>query len=338
MPSNVVPLKKLETSNPYEELRSTYQSEIEKVDDFIKDKLSSHVELIGEMASYLFKSGGKRLRPLLTIASSSLFGYQGDRHIKLAACVELIHNATLLHDDVIDKSDFRRGNKTNNNIWGNKNSILTGDYLLSRCFEIMVEDGSLEVLKLLSSVSSEIAQGEILQLQHEKEIETLEKTYLEIIGAKTSSLFAAAMRVGGCINDRSKNEKEALTSFGANFGISFQITDDILDYYSNSTSFGKSIGNDFHEGKITLPMIMLYQKSNDGERLILKNMFIEKERTIEQLNYTLNLMSKYKVIAACKKRAEHFSSVSSDSLGIFPETKEKKRLQDLAFYIVNRIN
>jgi len=202
----------------------------------------------------------------------------------------------------------------------------------------MVEDGSLEVLKLLSSVSSEIAQGEILQLQHEKEIETLEKTYLEIIGAKTSSLFAAAMRVGGCINDRSKNEKEALTSFGANFGISFQITDDILDYYSNSTSFGKSIGNDFHEGKITLPMIMLYQKSNDGERLILKNMFIEKERTIEQLNYTLNLMSKYKVIAACKKRAEHFSSVSSDSLGIFPETKEKKRLQDLAFYIVNRIN
>ncbi len=338
MPSNVVPLKKLETSNPYEELRSTYQSEIEKVDDFIKDKLSSHVELIGEMASYLFRSGGKRLRPLLTIASSSLFGYQGDRHIKLAACIELIHNATLLHDDVIDKSDFRRGNKTNNNIWGNKNSILTGDYLLSRCFEIMVEDGSLEVLKLLSSVSSEIAQGEILQLQHEQEIETLEKTYLEIIGAKTSSLFVAAMRVGGCINDRSKNEKEALTSFGANFGISFQITDDILDYYSNSTSFGKSIGNDFHEGKITLPMIMLYQKSNDGERLILKNMFIEKERTIEQLNYTLNLMSKYKVIAACKKRAEHFSSVSSDSLGIFPETKEKKRLQDLAFYIVNRIN
>ena len=229
MSSNVVPIKKLDTSNPYEDLRLTYQSEIEKVDEFIKDKLSSHVELIGEMASYLFKSGGKRLRPLLTIASSNLFGYQGDRHIKLAACVELIHNATLLHDDVIDKSDFRRGNKTNNNIWGNKNSILTGDYLLSRCFEIMVEDGSLEVLKLLSSVSSEIAQGEILQLQHEQEIETLEKTYLEIIGAKTSSLFAAAMRVGGCINDRSKNEKEALTSFGANLGICFQITDDILD-------------------------------------------------------------------------------------------------------------
>ena len=211
MTNNVVPLKKADSANPYEDLKLTYQSEIEKVDSFIKDKLSSHVELIGEMSSYLIQSGGKRLRPLLTIASSGLFNYSGDRHIKLAACIELIHNATLLHDDVIDKSDVRRGKKTNNNIWGNKNSILTGDYLLSRCFEIMVEDGSLEVLKLLSSVSSEIAQGEILQLQHEKDIETLEKTYLEIVEAKTSSLFAAAMRVGGCINEKSKNEKEALT-------------------------------------------------------------------------------------------------------------------------------
>ena len=338
MLSNVVPLIKIETFNPYEELRLTYQSEIEKVDEFIKDKLSSHIELIGEMSSYLIKSGGKRLRPLLTIASSCLFGYQGDRHVKLAACVELIHNATLLHDDVIDKSNFRRGKRTNNNIWGNKNSILTGDYLLSRCFEIMVEDGSLEVLKLLSSVSSEIAQGEILQLQHEKEIETLEKTYLEIIGSKTSSLFAAAMRVGGCINDKSKNEKEALTSFGFNLGVCFQITDDILDYYSDNTSFGKKIGNDFYEGKVTLPVIMLYQKSSEAERSNLKKIFQADERTEEELRYTLSLMSKYQVIAACKKRAEHFSSVSSDSLGIFPESKERKRLQDLAFYIVNRIN
>ena len=338
MSNNVVPLKKLETSNPYEELKGAYQSEIEQVDSFIKEKLSSHVELIGEMSSYLIQSGGKRLRPLLTIASSGLFGYQGDRHIKLAACVELIHNATLLHDDVIDKSDFRRGKKTNNHLWGNKNSILTGDYLLGRCFEIMVEDGSLEVLKLLSSVSSEIAQGEILQLQHEKEVETLEKTYLEIVGSKTSSLFAASMRVGGCINDKSKNEKEALTSFGFNLGICFQITDDILDYYSDKIAFGKVIGNDFYEGKVTLPIIMLYQKSSESERLALKKMFVRKERTKEELAHTLNLMTKYQVIASCKKRAEHFSSVSADSLGIFPESKEKTRLQELAFYIVNRIN
>jgi len=338
MTSNVVPLKKLDASNPYEDLKLNYQLEIEKVDEFTKEKLSSHIELVGEMSSYLIQSGGKRLRPLLTIASSGLFNYKGDRHIKLAACVELIHNATLLHDDVIDKSDFRRGKKTNNNIWGNKNSILTGDYLLSRCFEIMVEDGSLEVLKLLSSVSSEIAQGEILQLQNEQEVETLEKTYLEIINAKTSSLFAAAMRVGGCINDRTKNEKEALTSYGLNLGTCFQITDDILDYHSDNLSFGKKIGNDFYEGKVTLPLIMLYQKSNKDERVIIKNIFAQATRTSEHLDTILQLMNKYQIIAACKKRAEHFSSMSADSLGIFPETKERIRLQELAFYIVNRIN
>ena len=338
MTNNVVPLKKADNTNPYEDLKLTYQSEIEKVDSFIKDKLSSHVELIGEMSSYLIQSGGKRLRPLLTIASSGLFNYSGDRHIKLAACIELIHNATLLHDDVIDKADVRRGKKTNNNIWGNKNSILTGDYLLSRCFEIMVEDGSLEVLKLLSSVSSEIAQGEILQLQHEKDIETLEKTYLEIVEAKTSSLFAAAMRVGGCINEKSKNEKEALTSYGLNLGICFQITDDILDYYSDKIAFGKIIGNDFFEGKVTLPIIMLYQKSSGEERIELKKMFDRDKRTKEELAYTLNLMTKYQVITACKKRADHFSSVSADSLAIFPESNDKNKLQELAFYIVNRIN
>jgi len=338
MPSNVVPLKKIEASNPYEEIRSTYQSEIEKVDEFTKEKLSSHIELVGEMSSYLMQSGGKRLRPLLTIASSGLFNYQGDRHIKLAACVELIHNATLLHDDVIDKSDFRRGKKTNNNIWGNKNSILTGDYLLSRCFEIMVEDGSLEVLQLLSSVSSEIAQGEILQLQHEQEVETLETTYLEIINAKTSSLFAAAMRVGGCINNKTKNEKDALTSYGLNLGTAFQITDDILDYHSDHSTFGKKIGNDFYEGKVTLPLIMLYQKSNMQERSKIKTMLSQTERNKEELETVLLLMNKYQIISTCKKRAEHFSSVAADSLSIFPETKERRKLQELALYIVDRIN
>ena len=338
MTSNVVPLKKLDASNPYEDLKLNYQSEIEKVDEFTKEKLSSHIELVGEMSSYLIQSGGKRLRPLLTIASSGLFNYNGDRHIKLAACVELIHNATLLHDDVIDKSDFRRGKKTNNNIWGNKNSILTGDYLLSRCFEIMVEDGSLEVLKLLSAVSSEIAQGEILQLQNEQEVETLEKTYLEIINAKTSSLFAAAMRVGGCINDRTKNEKEALTSYGLNLGTCFQITDDILDYYSDTANFGKVVGNDFYEGKVTLPIIILYQKSSEEERIKIKKIFDNEERSKEELNFILSLLTKYNIIPACKKRAEYFSNVASDALNIFPETKIRKNLQDLSFYIVNRIS
>ena len=237
---NVLPFKKIKT-NPFEEIKSAYQEQLKKVDDHIKLKLSSHVELVGEMATHLMSTGGKRLRPLLTICSSEIFNYKGNRHINLAACVELIHNATLLHDDVIDKSESRRGFKTTNAIWGNKSSILAGDYLLSRCFEMMVDDGSQEVLKILSSVSSEIAQGEIMQLQFEKQVDMVEKNYLDIISAKTASLFGASMRVGGCINDRSNKEKEALESYGRNLGICFQITDDILDYSSKEKVFGKKL-------------------------------------------------------------------------------------------------
>ena len=257
---NVVPFKQSKV-NTFDEIKSTYENQLRQVDEHIKLKLSSHVELVGEMATHLMKTGGKRLRPLLTICSSEIFGYKGNRHINLAACVELIHNATLLHDDVIDKSETRRGFKTTNAIWGNKSSILAGDYLLSRCFEMMVDDGSQEVLKILSSVSSEIAQGEILQLQFEKQIDMVEKNYLDIITAKTASLFGASMRVGGCINDRTNKEKEALESYGRNLGICFQITDDILDYSSKEKIFGKKIGNDFIEGKITLPIILLFQKA-----------------------------------------------------------------------------
>ena len=229
------------------------------------------------MSSHLMKTGGKRIRPLLAISSSAIFNYKGKRHINLAACVELIHNATLLHDDVIDKSETRRGFKTTNSIWGNKASILAGDYLLSRCFQMMVDDGSQEVLKLLSSVSSEIAQGEILQLQFEKQVDMVEKNYIDIIAAKTSSLFGASMRIGGCINNKSNKEKEALESFGRNLGICFQITDDILDYSSKEKIFGKKIGNDFKEGKLTLPIILLFQKSIGKEKDKLINLFLKKK-------------------------------------------------------------
>lgn len=334
---NVLPFKKIKT-NPFEEIKSAYQEQLKKVDDHIKLKLSSHVELVGEMATHLMSTGGKRLRPLLTICSSEIFNYKGNRHINLAACVELIHNATLLHDDVIDKSESRRGFKTTNAIWGNKSSILAGDYLLSRCFEMMVDDGSQEVLKILSSVSSEIAQGEIMQLQFEKQVDMVEKNYLDIISSKTASLFGASMRVGGCINNRSSKEKEALESYGRNLGICFQITDDILDYYSDTANFGKVVGNDFYEGKVTLPIIILYQKSSEEERIKIKKIFDNEERSKEELNFILSLLTKYNIIPACKKRAEYFSNVASDALNIFPETKIRKNLQDLSFYIVNRIS
>ncbi|MEL0241988.1 MAG: polyprenyl synthetase family protein, partial [Pelagibacteraceae bacterium] len=283
---NVVPFKKTKL-NPFEEIKSSFEEQLKQVDNHIKTKLSSHVDLVGEMATHLMKTGGKRLRPLLTVCSSEMFGYKGNRHINLAACVELIHNATLLHDDVIDNSNSRRGFKTTNAIWGNKSSILAGDYLLSRCFEMMVNDGSEEVLKILSSVSSEIAQGEIMQLQFEKQVDMVEKNYLDIISAKTASLFGASMRVGGCINNRSKKEKEALESYGRNLGICFQITDDILDYFSREKIFGKKIGNDFKEGKITLPIILLFQKSNSTEREMLNKFFAQNERSNQDFDQTL---------------------------------------------------
>ena len=334
---NVVPFKKSK-KNPFEEIRTTFENQLKQVDDHIKLKLSSHVELVGEMATHLMKTGGKRLRPLLTICSSEIFNYQGNRHINLAACVELIHNATLLHDDVIDKSESRRGFKTTNAIWGNKSSILAGDYLLSRCFEMIVDDGSPEVLKILSSVSSEIAQGEIMQLQFEKQIDMVEKNYLDIISAKTASLFGAAMRVGGCINERSKKEKEALESYGRNLGICFQISDDILDYNSKEEVFGKKIGNDFIEGKITLPIILLFQKSSPAEREQLQKFYTHNERSENEFKETLKLIQKYQIIEACKKRADYFANVASDSLSVFEKNFVVEKLQELTFYIVNRIN
>ena len=334
---NVVPFKQSKV-NTFDEIKSTYENQLRQVDEHIKLKLSSHVELVGEMATHLMKTGGKRLRPLLTICSSEIFGYKGNRHINLAACVELIHNATLLHDDVIDKSETRRGFKTTNAIWGNKSSILAGDYLLSRCFEMMVDDGSQEVLKILSSVSSEIAQGEILQLQFEKQIDMVEKNYLDIITAKTASLFGASMRVGGCINDRSKKEKEALESYGRNLGICFQITDDILDYSSKEKVFGKKIGNDFIEGKITLPIILLFQKASVKEREMLNEYFTQETRTENEFNQVLKLINKYNVIDTCKKRADYFSNVASDSLSIFEKNYIVQKLQELSFFIINRIN
>ena len=334
---NVVPFKQSKV-NTFDEIKSTYENQLRQVDEHIKLKLSSHVELVGEMATHLMKTGGKRLRPLLTICSSEIFGYKGNRHINLAACVELIHNATLLHDDVIDKSETRRGFKTTNAIWGNKSSILAGDYLLSRCFEMMVDDGSQEVLKILSSVSSEIAQGEILQLQFEKQIDMVEKNYLDIITAKTASLFGASMRVGGCINDRTNKEKEALESYGRNLGICFQITDDILDYSSKEKIFGKKIGNDFIEGKITLPIILLFQKASVKEREMLNQYFTQKIRTENEFDQVLKLINKYNVIETCKKRADYFSNVASDSLSIFEKNFIVQKLQELSFFIINRIN
>lgn len=337
MKNNIVQIEKFQKKTPYDSLKEIFNYDLNKVEEFTKLKLSSEVDLISKMALYQLSSGGKRLRSILTLASSRITEYKGEYNIHLAACVELIHSATLLHDDVIDNSSVRRGNKTPNVIWGNQPSILVGDYFLSRCFEIMVDVGSLEILKLLSNVSAEIAQGEVLQLQHRNEVDITEQVYLNIVTQKTASLFGAAMKVGGCLANKSENEKKALQSYGVNLGIIFQISDDILDYNSTN-AFGKNIGNDFYEGKITLPVIILFQKSNDSERKEIKKYFTQKIRTENELNKVLSLIQKYNVTSICKKRAEHFSNVSSDSLNIFKDSEIRKNLQALSFYLINRTN
>ena len=275
---SVIPLKK-EINNSYLELKNLVGSKLEDVSQRIKHKLASEINLIHKMTNYHIKSGGKRIRPLLTLASAKLCGYnEGNRDVNLAACVELIHNATLLHDDVIDNSSLRRGVKTTNSVWGNQSSILVGDYLFSRCFEMMVENGSQEILKLLSSTSSRIAQGEVLQLEHKGEVDLLEETYFNIINMKTAALFSAATRIGACLGNKSKKEKDALESYGKNLGLAFQIADDALDYFSSKTIFGKEIGKDFYEGKTTLPLIIIFQRGNIDERNFIKELFKKKKR------------------------------------------------------------
>ena len=333
---SVIPLKKYANS-AYTELKNLLNNKLSKVESLIEGRLKSEVNLIQKMSDHHLKSGGKRLRALLTLGSAKLSGYDlGNRDINFAACVELIHSATLLHDDVIDESSLRRGVKTTNSIWGNQSSILVGDYLLSRCFEIMVEDGDLEILKLLSSTSAKIAQGEVLQLQHRGEADLLEDTYIEIINLKTASLFSAATKTGACLAGSNIKEKKALESYGKNLGLAFQIADDALDYYGKDKFFGKEIGKDFFEGKVTLPLIIVFQKGNDEERSFLIEILKKEKRNEDDFSETLALIYKYKSIEASMKRAEYFVNVSYDSLGIFPDSDDKRILQNLTSFSLNR--
>ncbi len=332
----VVPLKK-SANSAYLELKNSLGDKLQKVENLIQEKLKSEVNLIQKMSNHHLRSGGKRLRALLTLESAKLTGYKEDnRDINLAACVELIHSATLLHDDVIDESELRRGVKTANSVWGNQSSILVGDYLLSRCFEMMVEDGDLEVLKLLSSTSSKIAQGEVLQLQHKGEADLLEETYIDIINLKTASLFSAATKTGACLSGGNEKEKKALESYGRNLGLAFQIADDALDFYAKEKLFGKEIGKDFFEGKVTLPMIIIFQKGNEEEKTLLNEIMKKEKRSEKDFNYTLSLINKYKAVEATFKKAEYFVNVSYDSLAIFPDNEDKKILQNLTSFSLNR--
>ena len=324
-------------NNSYFQLKDSVEDKLMLTEEKIKTKLISDVELVQKMTDYHMKTGGKRLRALLTLGAAKLCGYtKGSRDVNLAACVELIHSATLMHDDVIDEGVVRRGKETLNKVWNNHSSVLVGDYLLSRCFEMMVEDGNIEVLKLLSSTSSKIAQGEVLQLQHKGEVDMLEETYLKIISAKTAELFAAATKVGAILSNSNKKEKDALEFYGRNLGLTFQIADDTLDYNAELKLFGKKIGQDFFEGKITLPIILLYQKLEIEEKNNLINMFSKDTRDKDDLDKTIASINKHKIINECYQKAQHYINLASNSLSVFENTKEKEILKNLTTFSLSR--
>jgi octaprenyl-diphosphate synthase len=332
----VIQLKN-QINNSYFQLKESVGDKLVLTEEKIKLKLNSDVELVQKMTAYHIKTGGKRLRALLTLGSAKLCGYsKGSRDINLAACVELIHSATLMHDDVIDEGIIRRGKETLNEIWGNHSSVLIGDYLLSRCFEMMVEDGNLEVLKLLSSTSSKIAQGEVLQLQHKGEVDMLEETYLKIISAKTAELFAASTKVGAILSDVNSKEKDALEFYGRNLGLTFQIADDTLDYNSELKMFGKTVGQDFFEGKITLPIILLFQKLDSIEKENLKKIFSKEIRDKDDFEKTISLIKKYRIIEECYLKAQHYINLASNALTVFEESKDKNIFKNLTSFSLAR--
>ncbi len=306
------------------------------VNRIILDKAVSDVELIPKLAHHLIDSGGKRLRPMLTIAAAKLCGYKGDGHIRLAATVEFMHTATLLHDDVVDESNLRRGKYSARKLWGNQASVLVGDFLLGQAFRMMVDVGSLPALKILSNAAAVIAEGEVMQLAAAKHTSTTEDAYLSIINAKTAALFSAAAEVGAAIANRTTDEQAALRSYGKNLGIAFQLVDDALDYAGDSVRLGKSVGDDFREGKITLPVILSFRRGNEIERAFWTRTLTDGEINDGDLEHALSLMKKHKAIEATFERARHYGSIARDALAIFPDCPERTALADVVQFCVSR--
>jgi octaprenyl-diphosphate synthase len=310
--------------------------DLKGVNERIIQHMHSPVPLIPQLAGHIVAAGGKRLRPMLTLASAKLCGYRGDRHIALAACVEFIHTATLLHDDVVDESDLRRGLATANAVWGNKASVLVGDFLFSRAFQLMVADGSLRVLEILSDAAAVIAEGEVLQLTTSNDTETSEQAYLDVIRCKTAALFAAACRIGAVLSGRPKVEEEALDSYGLNLGIAFQLIDDVLDYSARQTELGKTIGDDFREGKITLPVILAFRRGDAAERKFWRRALEAVEQKDDDLAHGIGLLEKHGALRDTVARASHYGAVARDALGIFPEGAEKRALLEAIDFSITR--
>jgi octaprenyl-diphosphate synthase len=306
------------------------------VNAVILERMQSKVALIPELAGHLIAGGGKRMRPMLTLATSALLGYPGTRHQKLAAAVEFIHTATLLHDDVVDGSGMRRGKRTANLIWGNPASVLVGDFLFARAFELMVEDGSLKVLRILSHASAVIAEGEVDQLTAQRRIDTTEETYLEIISAKTAALFAAACRVSPVVAEASEEAEFALENYGKNLGIAFQLSDDVIDYASDTATMGKGVGDDFRDGKMTLPVILAYARGSEQERTFWRSAIGGERVSDDDLDRAIRLLKDTDALADTIERARQYARRAIDALAILPASKAKAALAEAAEFAVAR--
>jgi octaprenyl-diphosphate synthase len=307
-------------------------ADMERVNATIISRTGSEVTMIPEVANHLISSGGKRLRPMLTLALSRLAGYAGDGHIKLAAAVEFMHTATLLHDDVVDESELRRGRM----LWGNEASVLVGDFLLGQAFKMMVEVGSLKALEILSSAASVIAEGEVMQLTVAKNTATTEDEYIAVIRGKTAELFAAACEVGPALSARQKAEQTASRSFGMNLGITFQLIDDVLDYGGAAAHLGKNVGDDFREGKITLPVVLAFRRGTDAEREFWRRTLERGETTDADLDHAIGLMVRHRALEDTIGRAHHYGAIARDALALFPDSAMKAALVETVDFCIAR--
>jgi octaprenyl-diphosphate synthase len=310
--------------------------DLARVNETILQRMQSPVILIPQLAGHLIAAGGKRLRPMLTLGASRLCGYRGDRHIGLAAAVEFIHTATLLHDDVVDESDLRRGLATANSVWGNKSSVLVGDFLFSRSFQLMVADGSLEILEILSEAAAVIAEGEVAQLVTANDTETTEADYLEVIRAKTAKLFAAACEIGAVVAERPKDEQEALESFGHNLGIAFQLVDDVLDYAAHQPTLGKTVGDDFREGKITLPIVLAFRAADEEQRAFWRRTLEDLEQKKGDFRRAAAMLEKSGALKATIERARAYAAAARQSIELFPASPAKAALLEAVEFSVER--
>src|SRR5512133_1767438 len=309
---------------------------MDRVNATILQRTGSDVALIPEVANHLISSGGKRLRPMLALATAGLSGYMGEGHVKLAAAVDFMHTATLLHDDVVDGSNMRRGKLAARMLWGNEASVLVGDFLLGQAFKMMVEVASLKALEILSSAAAVIAEGEVMQLGAAKNTATTEDDYLAVIRAKTAELFAAACEVGPALASRPKDEQSACRSFGMNLGVAFQLVDDALDYGGKAAKLGKNTGDDFREGKITLPVVLAFRRGNDTERAFWIKALERGEIGDSDLDHAIGLMNKHRALEDTLSRAQHYGAMAVDALALFPSSPMKSALEQVVAFCLAR--